>query len=166
MKNLYIDFDGVVLDTITVSYELLEQASINKDDVERIREFYKKLDWQKILEETPIINDSINGIKKIIDSSKYDVSILTHVLSLEEAEEKIKFIRKYLPSITIIPCPRNIKKSDIVNAKDAILIDDYSGNLNEWKASGGIPIRFSVTMDDKGFICIDKLEKILDLKIY
>ena len=144
MKNLYIDFDGVIVDSIRVTYDMLN--------------------WKQILSLTPIINDSFTCIDKIIDSNKFNISILTHVNSLDEAIAKVNYIRKYAKSVTIIPVPREISKTKMIDAKDAILIDDYSGNLKEWEAAGGIGIQFSTDLTkDKGFKVIDKLDKIIDM---
>ena len=65
----------------------------------------------------------------------------------------------------IIPVPKKISKTKMVHTKGAILIDDYSGNLMEWEDEGGIGIRFSSTLDSKGFKVIDRLDKILDIEI-
>lgn len=68
MKQLYIDFDGVILDTMTKSYEELKKENIDRNDDEKVREFFRNTDWKKLIEETEEINDSINEIKKICDS--------------------------------------------------------------------------------------------------
>lgn len=41
MKQLYIDFDGVILDTMTKSYEELKKENIDRKDEEKVREFLK-----------------------------------------------------------------------------------------------------------------------------
>jgi hypothetical protein len=164
MKSLYIDFDGVILDTINTSYKMLEEAKIDPKDSKKTTAFYKKMDWKHILEITPVINDGISCIERIIESNLFDVSILTHVNSLEEAIEKVKYIRKYFKDITIIPVPKEISKTKMVHTKGSILVDDYSGNLTEWASEGGIPIRFSPTLDSKGFTVINKLDQIIDME--
>ena len=119
---------------------------------------------QQLLALTPIINDSFNRIQNIADSNKFNISILTHVNSLDEAIAKVNYIRKYAKDVTIIPVPREISKTRMIDAKDAILIDDYSGNLKEWEQAGGIGIQFSTDLTkDKGFKVIDKLDKIIDM---
>ncbi|NLL44602.1 MAG: hypothetical protein GX247_02910 [Mollicutes bacterium] len=163
MRNLYIDFDGVILDTINTTYKMLAELGIDHKDEEKTKEFYASLDWKKVLEETPIINDGINCIHKILESNKFNVAILTHVNSLDEAVQKVKYIRKYLEDITVIPVPKAISKTKMVRSKDAILIDDYSGNLREWESEGGIGVRFSLKLNGKGFRVIDKLDQILDM---
>ena len=60
MKQLYIDFDGVILDTITKTYKVLKEQNIDTNDQEKVTEFYRNLDRKKLIEETEQINDSIN----------------------------------------------------------------------------------------------------------
>ena len=165
MKNLYIDFDGVILDTISVGYKMLEELGIDLKDDPQVSNFWRVLDWNDFLTKTPVINDGINAIKKIIATNEYDVAILTHIHSLEEAEAKVKFIRKHLSDITIILVPKTIPKTKIVNAKNAILIDDYAGNLRQWKEAGGFGVRFSLKGNGKGFPVIDHLDQILDIEV-
>jgi len=164
MKNLYIDFDGVIVDTIRVTYDMLDRLGVDRSNFEKMSEFYYNLNWKQILSLTPIINDSFNCIEKISNSNKFNISILTHVNSLDEAIAKVNYIRKYAKSVTIIPVPREISKTRMIEAKDAILIDDYSGNLKEWEAAGGIGIQFSTDLNkDKGFKVIDRLDTIIDM---
>ena len=170
MKELYIDFDGVILDTIKVLYEYLDKEGIDpkspskEEEIKKVN-FFKTLDWEHIVNTTPQINDSINAIKKILDSKRFLVAILTHVTSLEEAVAKINYLRKYFKDITIIPVPKQISKTKMVHTEGAILIDDYSGNLIEWEEEGGIGVRFSTKLNGKGFKVIDHLDQILDMEI-
>lgn len=165
MKNLYIDFDGVLMDTITTSYRLLDEAQIDREDAQEVLKFYQTLNWEEIIEVTPILNDSIERLRHIKKSGRYDISILTHVNSVAEIIEKVKFIRKYFHDITVIACPKAISKTMMVHAKDAILIDDYAGNLIEWEQVGGIAVKFSPTLNDRGFKCIDKIDQILEMDL-
>jgi len=163
MKNLYIDFDGVILDTINVTYELLKKEGIDKKDILSVQKFYSELDWKWLLKTTPVINDAIECIIKINNTGRFNVSILTHINSLDEAIEKVKYIRKYFNDITVIPVPKAISKTKMVHTKDAILIDDYDKNLVDWIKEGGIGILFSTELEDKGYTVIDRLDKILDM---
>lgn len=165
MINLYIDFDGVIMDTITRSYKMLEEQGIDSKDYEAVISFYKHLEWKSFLEKTEEINRAYAQINKIVESDLFNVNILTHVTSLEEAEAKIHFIRKRLHEITIITVPKNIEKTKIVNAKQAILIDDYTENLKEWEEAGGIGVRFSLKLNGKGYPVIDNLEQIIDMVV-
>lgn len=163
MKRLYIDFDGVILDTITVTYDVALEKGIDLKNAEESMAFYQTVNWSKLLNDTPEINNSIEHIQTIIDSNRFEVSILTHVVSLEEAIAKIKFIRKYFQHISIIPVPKRIAKAEIVDPTGAILIDDYAGNLREWENAGGIGVRFSTKLNGKGFFVIDQLDQILSI---
>ena len=160
MKELNIDFDGVILDTINPLYQKLQEDNIPED---KIKDFFINYDWTKIIKDQYIINDSIDCIQKIIDSNKFNLAILTHVNSLHEAELKIKYLRKYFKDITIIPCPKAISKTKMVHTKDSILVDDYAGNLREWEKEGGIPVRFSQKMNGKGFKVVDKLDQLIEM---
>lgn len=163
MKNLYIDFDGVILDTITNLDIMIENNNIDVSTKDKRTEFYQSVDWDKLLVETKQLNDSIECIEKIIASNMFNISILTHVNSLHEAMAKINYIRSYFEDITIIPVPRSISKTKLVQTKNAILIDDYSKNLEEWELEGGIAIRFNLELEDKGYIVINRLDKILEI---
>lgn len=163
MKNLYIDFDGVISDTIDITYKMLDDAGIDKSDSKKVSEFYKSLDWVKLLDATPLINNSMEKIEKLILSNKFDVAILTHVVSLEEAVAKIKYIRKFLKTITIIPVPKEVSKTETVCAKDSILVDDFKGNLKEWEEAGGVGVRFSKKKKESKYIDISDLEELLNI---
>ncbi len=159
MKRLFIDFDGVILDTISVLYEEAKRQEYELSDLE----FYKNFNFKSILKDKYIINDSINCIQKLIDCGKFEVSILTHCHSIKEASDKIKYIRTHFKDITVIICPKDISKTKIVHTKEAILVDDYAGNLREWEKEGGIPIRFSTKLNGKGFQVIDRLDTLIDM---
>ncbi len=163
MKNLYIDFDGVIMDTINKTYQMMDEENIDKSDNEEVRKFYENIDWKRLLVEAGEINGAIEKVKKLNDSKKFNVSILTHVNSLDEAIEKVKFIRKFYDDITVIPVPKAISKTKMVHTKDAILVDDYTSNLVEWKSEGGIGIKFSIKPKKSDFVVIDDLDKIFEL---
>ena len=93
MKNLYIDFDGVILDTITCLYK--DPSYIGKDrPYEEQNAYFSNYPWEKIIKDENILCDSINAIKEIIDSNKFNIAILTHVTSINEAVLKINYLRK------------------------------------------------------------------------
>ena len=74
--------------------------------------------------------------------------------SQNEKREKAKFINDYIGNIDILFVPHNIKKSEYVNPKGNLLIDDYNVNIESWKSNGGIGYLFENYM---------KLEEILTL---
>lgn len=167
--NLYIDFDGVIMNTIDVTYEDLKNKGLNTkspENAEAIRNYYATMDWEELLNKrATFINNAVECINNIVASKKFNVSILTHVTSLKEAVEKINYTRKYLNNITIIPVPRDVSKTSMVKTKNAILIDDYVGNLEEWKNNGGMGVKFSTELKGKGFPVINRLDQILELDL-
>ena len=163
MLNLYIDFDGVIMNTIDVTYKMMEKSNIDFKDSEKCIKFYETLDWEKILKESSAINDSWDCIWKIINSKKFNVAILTHVNSLEEIIQKVKVIREHFRDITIIPVPKAISKTEMLKAEGAVLVDDYVHNLVEWEQAGGYSIRFDLDMDGKGYPVIDRLDVLIDM---
>ena len=163
MKNLYIDFDGVICNTIEITYKMMKEKGIDINEREKVIEFYKELDWESVLNKCENINDSMNNIKKIMNSGKFNVAILTHVNSMNEIICKVKYIRNYLRDVTIIPVPKSISKTNMINARFSILVDDYPVNLDEWKQDGGIGVRFDLDLDGKGYLVINKLDELLEL---
>lgn len=163
MKQLYIDFDGVILDTMTKSYKELEKEHIDIKDQERVMDFFRNLDWKKLIEETEEINDSINEIKKICDSRKFNVYILTHINSTNEMVEKIKYLHNKLPKVTVVSVPKEIPKTEVVNPSAAILIDDYSGNIREWQKKLGIGIKFVRELEGSDYPEITHLSEVIDM---
>lgn len=158
--NLYIDFDGVILDTLT---PLLKEKETKNISQEQELEFFINYPWEKLLIDENIINNAIEDIREIIKSNKFNLAILTHVNSLNEATLKVKYIRKYFKDITIIPCPKEISKTKMIHTKDSILVDDYAGNLREWEKEEGIPVRFSLKGNGKGYKVVKELKELIDM---
>lgn len=164
MKNLYIDFDGVILDTITPVYNLAKKLNIDvKTQTKEIGLLYSKIDWETLIEESEELSNSINSIKKLKESKKFNISILTHINSLKEAKAKIEFINNLFDDLTIIPVPKSCSKTMMTQTKNAILVDDYSGNLREWEAEGGIGVKYTREYEECEFKNVTSLEELLEL---
>ena len=164
MRRLYIDFDGVVMDTIPLLYKELEKNNVSFDNEEKIRKVFGSFDFRTIIKDKNILNDSIECIHKLIESKKFEISFLSHINSLDEGIVKIKYLRRHFKdNITIIVVPRGVDKPKMVHSEGAILVDDFSGNLKQWKDSGGIAVRFSKELESKGYRVINKLDSLLDM---
>ncbi len=164
MRRLYIDFDGVVMDTIPTLYRDLEKKGISLEDDESVRSaFFAEYDFSQVIKDKYILNDSINCINKLIRSKRFEISFLSHINSLREGTVKIRYLRRHFKNITIILVPRGVSKTKMVHSKDAILVDDFSGNLREWNETGGIAVRFSKDLESKGYKVVDRLDKLLDM---
>ncbi len=165
MINLYIDFDGVIVDTINETYKMIEKLKINLNDSEKVINFYKELDWDKLLSNTKEINNAFDNIKKLQDSGIYNPCILTTVNSLNEINAKVSFIRIKNTKINIICVPKGIDKCKMVNSRNAILVDDFGGNLEPWIESGGIGIKFTDKESNK-YKTIYSLDELLNESVY
>ena len=164
MKNLYIDFDGVILDTITPVYNLAKKLNIDvKTQTKEVGILFSKIDWETLIEESEELSNSINAIKRLKDSKKFNISILTHINSLKEAKAKIEFINNIFDDLTIIPVPKSCPKTMMTQTKEAILVDDYSGNLRLWEAKGGIGVKYTKEKEKCEFINITSLEELLEI---
>lgn len=139
MKKLYLDCDGVILDTISRSYEMIKEMSLTTED--EIRGFYRNISWEQLIVESGEIDNAISKIKEL--SYYFDISILTHVNSDNEEKVKLEYFDKRLPGIMVIPVPRMIEKADYIEPNGAILVDDFLPNLEYWEKKGGIPVKFS-----------------------
>ena len=164
MRRLYIDFDGVVMDTIPLLYKELEKNNVSFDNEEKIRKVFGSFDFRTIIKDKNILNDSIECIHKLIDSKRFEISFLSHVNSLEEGVVKIKYLRKHFKdNITIIIVPKSVSKPKMVHSEGAILVDDFAGNLKEWQEAGGISIRFSKELESHGYKVLNRLDALLDM---
>ena len=159
MKKLYLDCDGVILDTINMSYKMLKEKGIESEQEKK--DFYRNLSWEELIIEAGEINNSIDKIKKLAEV--YDVEILTHVISDGEIIAKENYFKAVLPNIKVIPVPKEIDKSDYVDPNGSILVDDFLPNLEYWEEKGGIPIKFSDSDKECKYKKINDLSELLEL---
>ena len=164
MRRLYIDFDGVVMDTIPLLYNELEKNDVSLDNEEKIRKVFGSFDFRTIIKDKNILNDSIDCINSLLQSKRFEIAFLSHVNSLDEGVVKIKYLRRHFKDdITIIIVPKEVSKTKMVHSEGAILVDDFSGNLKEWEEAGGISVRFSKEMEAKGYRVLNRLDTLLDM---
>ena len=166
MRRLYIDFDGVVLDTIPQLYSKLgiDTSGVDNGSAEEKIQKFANYDYRNVVKDKYILNDSINCIKKLLESKRFEISFLSHVHSLDEAIVKTKYLRRHFKDdTTIIIVPGKISKTKMVHSEGAILVDDFAGNLEEWESTGGIPVRFSKDLESHGFKVLNRLDKLLEM---
>lgn len=153
--NLYLDCDGVILDTIPAIDKALQKVGYTYKRQSKNEPFMKdflknKFNWEEEIELIPILDDSVNKIKKLDKENIFNIKILTHVISDKEAKAKEKLFAKLLPNIEVITVPKDIKKTEMVEVKNGILVDDYLPNVVDFNSEGGIGIKFAgkETSDD------------------
>lgn len=135
--KVYVDFDGVILDTDSV-------IDIEFNGVGSRRDFVRDYDWFNLMRDDLIINNSLYYIK----NSKYNISLLSKISSMCEGQAKIKYLRSRDVLININLVPTCIDKCDVVCASSNVLIDDKLVNLDSWSKCGGISIFFNKNGDD------------------
>lgn len=160
MKKLYLDCDGVILDT--VSKELYQKlADLGIDNENKIREYFSNLDWDEFIIECGQIDNSCDKIKELCNH--FDLEILTHVNSEKEGNSKINYFNKVLPMVNVITVPKSIEKADFIKPNGAILVDDYLPNLEYWNKNGGISVKFSNSGKECDFYLITDLLELLNI---
>lgn len=157
--KLYLDCDGVILDTIRKSYEIIENKNLTTED--EIHIFYKNINWEELIIISGEIDNSISKIKVLCE--RFDIEILTHVNSENEVRAKSEYFSKKLPEINVITVPKSIDKCDMINPNGAILVDDFIPNLEKWKEKGGIPVKFSDSGKECDFLTITDLMELLEI---
>lgn len=93
---------------------------------------------------TPIV-EVVEAIKEIHRQKNIDVKILSAVINDNAINDKIYWLEKYLGkdianNALFVPCGTD--KSEVISDEEfPFLLDDFSKNLHEWKAGGGIGIK-------------------------
>lgn len=167
--KIYIDFDGVILDTWEIIFNKYQKRyNTNKINEKNIKKLMLELGWESILKDSREINNSLEKIKQL--NKNQNVCVLSKVNSKEEEQAKRKYLLgKGINAMCFVPYISS--KTQFVEAKGNILIDDDLKNLNDWQNHGGIPIFFNEKLgyydsygkkNDK-YIIINDLLKIYDL---
>ena len=165
--NLYLDCDGVILDTIPTIDKALQKVGYTYKGQSKNETFMKdflknKFNWEEEIELIPILDDSVNKIKKLDKKNIFNIKILTHVISDKEAKAKEKLFAELLPNIEVITVPKDIKKSEMVEVKNSILVDDYLSNVVDWNNKDGIGIKFAGKEASDDVIRITDLLELID----
>lgn len=169
MTKVYIDFDGVILDTWEIIskeyYNKFESTDISEDNIKKLM---IDIGWNNILKNSKEINYSIKKIKQI--SKIYDICILSKINSINEEKEKSKFLlNNEIKEMCFVPYASS--KTQYVDPQDNILIDDDIKNLEEWEQHGGKAIFFNKDLNNHDsygnindkFVIINDLLRIYDI---
>lgn len=153
----YIDFDGVIYNTNEIIDALILQEGLVAEQQDLITKLIRQIDFYNMIKNAKEINNSLTAIQELIKDKRYITKILTHVNSIKEAEDKLKIIKEVSNQIKVIAVPKEICKSHYVNPTNAILVDDYKGNLKYWKNKGGLPIHFDPKLKESEYPVINSL---------
>lgn len=145
--DVYIDFDGVILDTIRLAKEILKKEhSIDlethkREDIEEekiVASFFANLNWKQLINEAKELNESISFIKQLQASIDYHPTIYSAVNSKIEMLEKTLFLQRTLTEISQKYIKAKFPKT--CENEESILIDDDDFNLTNWP---GKPVHFA-----------------------
>ena len=166
IEELYIDFDEVIFPTWKPMYDEYNNKKIIIPELD-LTSYIQNYNWEKLLDEIKPIPGSIEMLKEFRKSV-----VLTKVNSLNEATSKIRKLRNLGLKNDIIICPYELKKTEIINPKGKVLVDDTIHNLDEWHELGGMSIYFNKDNEDKDswgryntkYIKIKSLTQIKDIQ--
>lgn len=149
---IYIDFDGVILDSQERMLERKDSIGFHnhKDEKEFDNYFnYTNLhpeEWDYIIREGNSINNSVEIIREL-ETLKKKIAILTKIHTLYEMKVKIEDLRNnrkiYCPVIFV---PPGVKKHNVIIPNGQILIDDSRKNIILWNENGGKRLVFDKTI--------------------
>lgn len=142
-KCIYIDLDGVVLDS---QERMLERKYLtgftDHTDKNQFDNYFNytnihQEEWNYIIRDAKSINDSVEIIKEL-QQMKKNIAILTKINTLKEMEVKIDDLRNHRKIfIPIIFVPPSAKKHQVIMPNKQLLIDDYQKNVYQWIENGG-----------------------------
>ncbi len=148
MRNLYIDFDGVMFDTVTYAFLEMKRLGIDTTNQDEITNYFKKVDWNYLIDKAGVLNNSIQKIEKLIESKEFLlVEVATHRCSFNEGIIKTDDLKSRIHNLKVTTIPKKIEKHFALNAKGNILIDDAESKILGWIHDGGIGILFSNKVD-------------------
>lgn len=154
--HIFIDCDGVILDTETHLFDEYDQLKKSNPNLKR-KIYLQNFNWKTYLETVKDINDALYLLKSF---NYTHVDILTKVHSIEEAIAKIAYFRHHNIKNNIIVVPGGVPKSSVVEAKGNILVDDNNENLENWVLNKGYAIYFG--NKDSKYIKINSVQEVLD----
>lgn len=159
---LYLDCDGVILNTIDTAYELMKEEGLDITNWRTVNRFFINVDWNMLIEQAGVIKDAINKIKRIIELNIFkEVVILTKTSgNLYEEEIKRNFFGEVLPGIRVITVDFYANKDEVVNPVNNILVEDSVKNAVRWNNAGGIGVFFVKSNPDYEKDEIDDLDNL------
>ncbi len=147
-RNLYIDCDGVIFDTIVIAFSDMELLGIDTKDDLMVTKYFQNIDWINLINRSGQINDSCKKIIELANSNIFNnVAVATHHCSYMEGEmKKVKF-NEVLPNIQVFNIPKKIEKHFALKANKNILVDDSLKKITGWVKAGGIGVLFNKDVD-------------------
>ena len=131
MQKLYLDCDGVILDTVSKRiYEKLRELGITTAEATSM--YFSKLDWDKYIDECGQIDNSIDKIKAIIliqvkVLKKYEnliTIVLSQIWGTEERNTTCRrYVMDYIKTVEKI-IKEGIEKQEIIDMDSEVLASE------------------------------------------
>lgn len=127
MKNVYVNFNGVIADFHSIDWSRVEVE--NGTNIDFLNEF-EELEYKSNI-------DTIKNLTK-----KHNVYIISRVASDDVKEKMITWLSKKIPEIPIdnILIFVNVSRKCYAKSTDDILIDDNNRYTKQWNKYGGTGI--------------------------
>lgn len=102
--RLYIDCDGVIVNTVQVARIIAKELGYDVDSSVEFHNFFvKDANWQLLISECKILADAVNQIKALQATGKYEITILTKF-----SEEVFgKFTKIFVPKANVVSNEEN-----------------------------------------------------------
>jgi len=153
-QTFYIDFDGVILDTMPIYRYTRSKYNLKVDD----GALFRYIDIPDLMNKKREINNSLEILRKV--QSELDIRILSKVNNDYEARIKKEFLNSCGINIPFIGVPQYERKSNYADTIDnSVLVDDLKDNIDEWQEAGGTGLYFT----NKTYREYDTVFSLLDL---
>ena len=156
-NELYIDFDGVILD----SQERYKQDMLGKTSLEDWIEYLSSIEWYKFLRECNEIDESLSTLKEL-QKYKNLKGIITRIHAFDEGIEKVRFLREngvVVPVFYVLP--GQSKSTIVMPSVDKVLVDDDINNCLDWEKNGGKALLLDPYSEKESKEVIKSLKKLL-----
>ncbi len=133
---ILLDYDGVLGDTIR--HLFLEYGRLKRlNPTLTKREYVQDLDWHSWLRKCGPRKDGFDVVKA---HPACEAEICTACWSINEAREKILYIREKGIENNIIIVPGGVRKSSVVNLEGKIFVEDDEENIVDCVIHHGYPL--------------------------
>ena len=128
MKKIFIDMDGVLADFNAVFSE------------ERRHELYQEGFFASL--EPMFVKEVLERELDFLRLKGYQINILSKAVTSEFCrKEKIDWLKRHAPKFDNVYIVEGDESKNLFLEVGAILFDDYSKNLIEWKEAGGKAVK-------------------------
>ncbi len=153
-QTFYIDFDGVILDTMPIYRYVRSKYNLTCDD----GRLFRYMNVSDVINKKRAINNSLEILKKV--QNKIDIRVLSKVNNDYEARIKREFLESCGINIPFIAVPQYENKSNYADKiENSVLVDDLKDNIDEWQKAGGTGLFFT----NKKYKEYDTVFSLLDL---